>query len=531
MTLLIGDIDKSARFGNLPQLDTFDKVACVPTSITNALLALGIDELMQDPDNPSSYNSLSKTRDILGRDYFHTSKKWSSRIDPPEDNSIQPNLLSLNKDYPTPYYYVAGGSVPSLVIKGTLDYIENQRKKSPFSTPITVSTSGLIKGNIAGQNFNFTGFDLQNTIDRKTITTPTQKEYESNFNPLTNDPEKRGAGVLDLLMQGLLRGPMVFAMYYTGAPGGHAVAASSIKIDDKNADGWIDKGEGEIFFVDPLNPSEGYDWGVGVDREFNNIQGTGSIRLISGDIWQDDKDGFLKLSYGQTSVGLLADGSINIKPGDSSNNTTISKVEGADITLAMALNTSGLAPDFDKKAGALSTTTPGLVDFSFLLNDPETKDKTLNGYAYSNEESAFSNDFLYYEILDAKGTITTIDPITGQKLTITPGDDGYISTAWTLAEQQSSGLGPISLEDRTSTDKEILTAFSVDLSQLTTGYLAPIAMTSDGNIFTPFAQANSDMEQHFKYRGPLSWGLEDQLGLGDKDHNDLHVIVLIKSIV
>ena len=171
MTLLIGDIDKSARFGNLPQLKSFDGVACVPTSITNALLALGINELMQDPDNPSSYNSLSKTRDILGRDYFHTSKKWSSRIDPPEDNSIQPNLLSLNKDYPTPYYYVAAGSVPSLVIKGTLDYIENQRKNSHFSTPITVSTSGLIKGNIAGQNFNFTGFDLQNKIDGKTITT------------------------------------------------------------------------------------------------------------------------------------------------------------------------------------------------------------------------------------------------------------------------------------------------------------------------------------------------------------------------
>jgi hypothetical protein len=524
MTLLIGDIDKSARFGNLPQLESFDGLACVPTSITNALLALGINELMQDPDNPSSYNSLSKTRDILGSKYFHTSKKWSSLIDPPEDNSIQPNLLSLNKDYPTPYYYVAEGSVPSLVIKGTLDYIEYQRKKSPFSTPITVSTSGLIKGNIAGQNFNFTGFDLQNKIDGNTITTPTKKEYERYFNELIDDPEKRGAGVLDLLMQGLLRGPIVFAMYYTGQPGGHAVVASSIKIDDKNANGWIDEGEGQISFIDPLHPSQGYEWVKGV------VQGKDSFRLTEGNIWQS-ADGFLKLSYDQRSVVPDKDkGTFNVNSGDTSNNT-FSRVEGADITLAMALNTSGLAPDFDKKAGALSARTPGLVDFSFLLNDPETKDKTLNGYAYSNEESAFSNDFLYYEILDARGTITTIDPITGQKLTITPGDDGYISTAWTLAEQQSSGLGPISLEDRTSTDKEILTAFSVDLSQLTTGYLAPIAMTSDGNIFTPFAQANSDMEQHFKYRGPLSWGLEDQLGLGDKDHNDLHVIVLIKSIV
>ena len=417
----------------------------------------------------------------------------------------------------------------SLVIKGTLDYIKDQQKKSPFSTPITVSASGLIKGNIGGQNFNFTGFDLENIIDGKTITTPTQKEYERYFNQLTDDPEKRGAGVLDLLMQGLLRGPIVFAMYYTVNLGGHAVVASSIKIDDKNAYGWIDEGEGQIFFIDPLNPSQGYGWEEGVDREFNNIQGAGSFQLTEGNIWQS-ADGFLKLSYNQKPVGLLSDGSINLNSGDSSNNT-VSRVEDADITLAMALNTSGLAPDFDKKAGALSARTPGLVDFSFLLNDPETKDKTLNGYAYSNEESAFSNDFLYYEILDVKGTITTTDPITGQQLTITPGDDGYISAAWALAEQQSSGLGPISIEDRTSTDKEILTAFSVDLSQLTTGYLAPIAMTSDGNIFTPFAQANSDMEQHFKYRGPLSWGLEDQLGLGDKDHNDLHVIVLIKSIV
>jgi hypothetical protein len=49
MTILIGNIDKSTRFGNLPQLGTFASEACVPTSITNALLALGINELMQDP--------------------------------------------------------------------------------------------------------------------------------------------------------------------------------------------------------------------------------------------------------------------------------------------------------------------------------------------------------------------------------------------------------------------------------------------------------------------------------------------------
>lgn len=76
MTLFIGN--NSARFGNLPQLNNFDGVACVPTSITNALLALGIDELMQDPGSPTSYDSLFKTRNILGNDYFYTSLYWQS---------------------------------------------------------------------------------------------------------------------------------------------------------------------------------------------------------------------------------------------------------------------------------------------------------------------------------------------------------------------------------------------------------------------------------------------------------------------
>jgi hypothetical protein len=71
----------------------------------------------------------------------------------------------------------------------------------------------------------------------------------------------------------------------------------------------------------------------------------------------------------------------------------------------------------------------------------------------------------------------------------------------------------------------------VNISQLKTGYLAPVVITSEGNIFTPFARANSDQMQHFVARGSLSWGMEDLLGLGDKDFNDLHVSILIDAIV
>jgi hypothetical protein len=68
------------RLGNLPQLDTFDFLACVPTSVANALLALGVDELMQEPSDPGSYDSLNKTRNILAEHYFYTSAKWSSVV-------------------------------------------------------------------------------------------------------------------------------------------------------------------------------------------------------------------------------------------------------------------------------------------------------------------------------------------------------------------------------------------------------------------------------------------------------------------
>lgn len=429
--------------------------------------------------------------------------------------------------------------MPSLVIKGTLDYIEAQRKQFPFSTPITVSASGQITGKIEFKSgdgtivptqYNFTGFDLENNIKGLTVTTPSLSDYQSYFHSVTENPDSRGAGVLDSLMQGLSRGPVVFAMYYTeGIRGGHAVVASSLEINDANANGLIDQGEGLIYLVDPLDPSQGYAPGVG--NQYNNIQGTGSFKLTRGDIWQS-ADGFLKLSYDQKYISNKdwdQERVISLTGGDSSNNTS-SSVTGADITLAMAINTSGLAPDFDTKAGALSVTTPGLVDFSFLLKDPETKNKSLKGYAYSNESSAFDNNFLYYETSDANGTITTTNPITGQSISIKPRDDGYISTAWALAQQQSHGLGPITLDNRTSEDEATLTEFRVDISQLSTGFLAPIAKTSQGDIFTPFPQGNSDKMQHFKSTGPLSWGMEDVLGLGDRDFNDLHVIILIESI-
>jgi len=528
MSFSVGN-DK-ARFGNLPQLEAFGGLACVPTSVANALLALGIDELMQDPASPGSYNSLFKTRNELADKYYYTSKYWGSllKID---ENKFETNqyLKSEKTGLKTPEWIVAGGSVPSMVIQGTLDYIADRKNKHPFATPITLSASGLVSGNIGERSYNFTGFEVglehESIKNGEYIETPSQNQLKDYFSPMVKKSELRGSGVLDYLMQGLERGPVVFAMYYTGEPGGHAVVATKLEIDDVNVNGFIDYGEAFIWFVDPLNPSTNYK-PVG-DKQ---LEGVGAFNQTRGKIWQG-ADGFLKLGYTQKS--LKVDSSpkgFSLADGDSSNKTTNPEIV-ADITLAMHLNTSGLASDFDKKAGALSEVVPGLVDFSFLLEDPLTKYKTLRGYAYSHESSAFDNHFLWYETLDAKGTISVTDSITGLKTSLRPGDDGYASKAWSLAQQQSGGLGPITLANRTSQDKASRTPLAFNLSKMDTGIFSPIAMTSEGHIFTPFAQGNGDKAQHFVSHGPLSWGLEDQYGLGDNDRNDLLVSLLIETIV
>ena len=92
-------------------------------------------------------------------------------------------------------------------------------------------------------------------------------------------------------------------------------------------------------------------------------------------------------------------------------------------------------------------------------------------------------------------------------------------------------MGAVTLGTRESTDQETLTSFELDLGGLASGYIIPVSLTSAGDIWTPFAFANIDREQHFMSTGPLSWRMEDVGGLGDRDFNDLHVSLLIESIL
>lgn len=530
--LIIGD--NNLPYGDLAQVGTFEGLACAPTSVTNALRALDLDGLLQPAT--STLTSLEATQSRLGKEYFHTSWNWAnydaSEFGPQTavSKSLNPNLPDPNEDFSTGWQ-VAPGTPPSMVLKGTLDYIRSQG----LADQITVSAAGVINGTLKSINnsinYNFAGFDIQANIDNALITSPDLQSFQENFTTFETGDSR---GVLDFLMQGLLRGPVVFGMYYTNKAGGHAIAATDLLIDDRNSNGIIEFGEGVISFVDPLDPSSQYAPPIGspiTQDTYDNgyIESTGDLKIKTAFIWQND-DGFVDILYQQKSLERNKDdGTLSYIDGDSSNQTESDQTIAA-VTMAMQLNTSGLAPDFDRLAGKHSLDIPGLIDFSFLLQDLKTSDKNLGGFAYSNESSSFANSFFYYECLDINGRIEVKDSITGATTTLLPGDVGYNQAAWNLAQEFSGPGGAIELGARQSSDTETLTSFQLDVSELNTGYLSPIAQTSQGDIWVPFASANIDQQQHFESTGPLSWRMEDLRGLGDRDFNDLHVSILIESI-
>ena len=146
-------------------------------------------------------------------------------------------------------------------------------------------------------------------------------------------------------------------------------------------------------------------------------------------------------------------------------------------------------------------------------------------FSYFNEESQFSNNLGFYQVLDIQGTIQ--DPISGQKLK--PGDFGYRDMAWELSKTFSasdSNADQNALAKRVSEDHSQMGSFSFQLTaQNNRALLAPIVQTSQGNLFTSFADANADGFNHFVSRGDMAFGFEDLFGLGDKDFNDLQVMM------
>lgn len=138
---------------------------------------------------------------------------------------------------------------------------------------------------------------------------------------------------------------------------------------------------------------------------------------------------------------------------------------------------------------------------------------TLTGQVVLAREASFNTDGGFYRVENSAGAVR--DSISGNL--ILPGEAGYA----TAALAQSVGrLSDLKIADETSSVSD----FSLNGDALT--ILAPFAVVQAGGssyTYFAFAQANPDGLSHFRVFGNNIFGLEDQLGGGDGDYDDLVV--------
>jgi len=195
------------------------------------------------------------------------------------------------------------------------------------------------------------------------------------------------------------------------------------------------------------------------------------------------------------------------------------------IALAMSLHTNPLPFGLDATVSTNDANTPALYNLTSLIESIENYD-TITGYLYTNESSFYDNNLLFYSVIDASGQIK--DPVSGDFLT--PADSGYMAAAKAIANENIAVIN----HERVSRNDGQLESLTLNLNGLRERdrgeFLAPLVMTSNGETWVPFAQANSDGQQHFLNTGILGWRVEDTYNLGDRDFNDLHVQLIITNL-
>jgi len=133
---------------------------------------------------------------------------------------------------------------------------------------------------------------------------------------------------------------------------------------------------------------------------------------------------------------------------------------------------------------------------------------TLSGSVDLAREADLDAVVGFYRTLDAAGTVIAADGITRLR----PGDKGYAETAL-QAFNRVGQIGDLSVADDQKTSR--------NFTGLTGGtYLAPFARV-EGNTFFGFGAANPDGINHFRMLGNNQFGMEDTLGGGDRDFDDM----------
>lgn len=468
-------------FGYLPQLDFIAGEACTPTSATNALTYIVSKPGFSGGEYAplSSYSGWESVRDDLATNYFYTSP-----------NSNPP------------------GTFPALAIIGMNQYLV----KNGLRDHVSLSTIGV---STDPDGRNIAGWDRPEQNGFPAIGPVSQ--YSQLFT------EQRVTG--EFLRASLLRSDAILAGGFYSTTGkdlqGHAVLITDLNWTDKNANGVIDAQDGAtVSILDPLDPSQSYSpelgsyigYGEGsttadelADALNTKVTATGDALFKTGSIVQNG-DGFLVVQYVQSSLTNV-NGTFENVGGDSSNGKT-EVIADMTLMLSMSLGTNGLPDSVDRLI------EQDMPHGTFVFDVSVFGGHKLEGYIYTNEESAYQNTLQFYSIEGADGTIR--HPDTGEPLA--PGDEGYAALALQLATEFSA----LDMADRVSLNEEQLTAFLKDMGDdLDSVMFAPVVTTSAGDNWFAFEQANADKLVHFKELAPNTYGFEDMFGLGDGDFNDL----------
>jgi hypothetical protein len=147
-----------------------------------------------------------------------------------------------------------------------------------------------------------------------------------------------------------------------------------------------------------------------------------------------------------------------------------------------------------------------------------TAAQSLSGTVAMGREAAFNSSSGFYRTLDVWGAVLAADGITR----IQPGDSGYAAAALRTSNLIDAFSNLSVADDQTS---------SRSFSAITGGsFLAPFAQVN-GNTFFAYGAANTDGLSHFRSLGNNLFGLEDIIGGGDKDFDDVVIGFNFTTIV
>jgi hypothetical protein len=167
--------------------------------------------------------------------------------------------------------------------------------------------------------------------------------------------------------------------------------------------------------------------------------------------------------------------------------------------LAFNVELQDSGPNLDALIGQVQAIAP-VLDFTNLVDTPVQATLALG------REAAYDSVTGFYRTVNAHGTIRLAD---GSLLTTSHKD--YANSALN-PENNLIALSNLKTNN-SSTSLQHLT-----LSE--SGYLAPFAKVK-GNTFFAYGAANPDGISHFRSLGTNTFGLEDKLGGGDQDYDDL----------